>query len=502
MTVTGRIDGAPALTWHEEVLAPQFEYEVEHLLRHYAAIERVLLLEYLRMGLVEPADAAGLADRLAGLGPETLRADPAENMSDISFALERYVAAGPTQPFAAWHVDRSRNDYQACAQLMSARESLIDVAGRLLAFGKAVARVAADHVETAMPGYTHTQAAQIISPGFYLSALSGETLGTLRRLSHVLDEIDACPLGSGSMAGQELDWDRSRMAALLGFARPAPHAMAAVASRTWMLDLCFGYAGFAVTLGRFTTDLMSWGGSEYGFIDLPDELAGISAAMPQKRNFPVLERIRGRCSHVAGRAYVAAQGQHNTPYANTVEVSKEAGAHLRDQVDALRSALRLAAVVVDGLTFRTERLRAACEADYFGGFTLANRLTLDCGIPWRAAQVIAGRYVKAAVERGLTPSQADASLLTASAREHGYPIDDAAAVLAGVFDVDAGLRAKRSAGSTHPDSVRAMLAAQAAEFDEQETLWNQRAATLDEAARSVDAQFAETPLTAHTGGRQ
>lgn len=490
MTVTGRIDGVPAQTWHEEVLAPQFAYEVEHLLGHYTAIERVLLLEYLRMGLVDEADAVPLADRLATASAATLRADPAENMSDISFALERYIASGPTRPFAAWHVDRSRNDLQACAQLMSARENLLDLAGRLLEFGRAVAELASRYVDAVMPGYTHAQAAQIISPGFYLSALSAETLGTVRRLSRVYDEIDACPLGSGTMAGQELDWDRTRMATLLGFGRPAPHALVAVASRTWMLDLCFGYAGFAVALGRFTTDLMAWGGSEYGFIDLPDELAGISAAMPQKRNFPVLERIRGRCSHVAGRAYEAMQGQHNTPYTNTVEVSKEAGAHLRAQTDALRSTLRLAAAVVAGLTFRTDRLRAACEADYFGGFTLANRLTLDSGIPWRTAQVIAGRYVKAAVDRGLPPGQGDPALLEAGGHELGQVVKDAGTLLADAFDVEAGLRAKRSDGSTHPDSVRAVLAAQAEEFSGLEALWHRRVATLAEAAGSVEAHFA------------
>lgn len=489
MTVTGRIDGTPARVWHDEVLAPQFDYEARHLLCHYVAIEKVLLLEYRRMGLVGAAEAAAIARRLDTANRESIRADPAENMSDISFALERYVALGPVPPFPAWHVDRSRNDFQACAQLMAAREELIALAGQLLDFTRLTTELAGRYVDTPMPGYTHAQAAQVITPGFYLSALSAETLSTVERFSAVYDSINASPLGTGTMAGQELDWDRGRMAALLGFNRPAPHALVAVASRGWALELSFGLASFAVTLSRFITDLMTWGGSEFGFIDLPDELAGISAAMPQKRNFPVLERIRGRCSHVAAGAFEVAQGQRNTPFTNTVEVSKEAGGHLVTQFSALRSTMRLTAAVISGLSFRADRMRAACQSDYLGGFTLANRLTLDAGIPWRAAQVIAGRYVKQAIQRGLEPGHPDPGLLEAVAREDGFTVPEAAASLVAAFDVGRGLRVKRSAGSVHPDAVNALLLRQVERTAEERERWQQRARALAQGAEEVSAQF-------------
>ncbi|WP_051886286.1 argininosuccinate lyase [Streptomyces hygroscopicus] len=482
MAVTGRIDGIPHDVWHAEVLAPQFTYEVKHLLGHYLAIEKVLLLEYVRMDLVGAADAAALGTRLDTLGPDAVHADPEQNMSDISFAVERHVQTGDTPPFPAWHVDRSRNDAQACAQLMAAREDLAAVADDLTAFARAVLDLAGRYTDTPMPGYTHGQAAQIISPGFHLAALAAETTGALRRMLHTYDECDACPLGAGTMAGQELPWDRARMADLLGFARPQPHALVAVASRTWTTLIAGDLAHYAVVLSRFTTDLMTWTGSGFGFLDLPDELAGISAAMPQKRNFPVLERIRGRCAHVVGRATDIAAGQRNTPYTNTVEVSKETGGQLRVQVDSMRSVLRLAHAVVAGATFRTDRMRAACAEDHLGGFTLANRLTLGQGIPWRTAQIIAGRYVRHAVRKGLTSGEPDAALLRDCAAESGCDLDgtgdigDIGDLLTAAFDVDRGLRAKRSAGSAHPDRVRDLLAGQDTELDVLGAAWAERAA--------------------------
>ncbi|MEU0131319.1 lyase family protein [Streptomyces sp. NPDC006289] len=490
MAVTGRIDGTPSDVWNEEVLAPQFAHEAAHLLSHYVAIERALLREYLRMGLVDAPGAAALDARLGSLDADAIRADPRRNMSDISFALEYHVQSGPTPPFAAWHVDRSRNDAQVCAQLMAARTDFAAVATDLLDLGRAVTALAARHTDTPMPGYTHGQAAQIITPGYHLAALAAETNGALRRMLHTYDETDACPLGSGAMAGQELPWDRARLADHLGFARVQPHALVGVASRTWTTSMASDLAGHAAVLSRFTTDLMTWGGSGFGFLDLPDDLAGISAAMPQKRNFPVLERIRGRCAQVVGRAGDLTAGQRNTPYSNTVEVSKETGVHLHTQAVAMRSLLRLTHAVVTGVTYRTDRMRTACADDHLGGFTLANRLTLECGIPWRTAQIVAGRYVRRAVEKGLRADRPDAELLRACAAESGHEAEPADLLLAESFDIDRGLRAKRSAGSVHPDRVGELLADEERELRRLDAEWSRRATRRTEAARRLD-----TPAT-------
>jgi argininosuccinate lyase len=466
VTLTGRIAGVPSEVWHAEVLAPQFAYEVAHLLPWYVAVEKVLLAEYVRLGLTGPAHAAALAARLDELRPGSLTADPAANMSDLAFALERHVATGPVPPFPAWHVDRSRNDLQACAQRMAGRDRLLGAVEALLAAGRAAVALAGRTAEAPMPGQTHLQAAQVVTPGFYVAALGEETLRTLRRLVGTYAEVDRCPLGAGAMAGQELDWDRDRMAALLGFAGPEPHALVAVASRGWALSVAGDLSGYGVALSRFATDLMAWGSGDLGYLDLPDELSGISSAMPQKKNFPVLERIRGRSAHLVSFAVDLAVGQRSTPYSNMVEVSKEAGAHLGTLFDTLGSTLRLLVTVLEHLELRTDRMRAACERDYLGGFTLARLLTLEAGVPWRTAQVVAGRYVVAATARGLRPDRPDGDLLAGLLAEEGHAAAEPAALLAAAFDVDAALRVKRSAGSTAPESVRALLAAQGAELDE------------------------------------
>jgi argininosuccinate lyase len=149
--------------------------------------------------------------------------------------------------------------------------------------------------------------------------------------------------------------------------------------------------------------------------------------------------------------------------------------------------------VLDELRFDAEAMRAACEREYLGGFTLANLLTLRAGVPWRQAQVIAGRYVVAAIERDLPPAKPDGALLVSIAAEAGYQVGDGealgAVLLAEAFSVPGALQAKRSAGSTNPRAVIELLDAQRREHDELAVWVQARRAVLRQAAEKLDGEL-------------
>ncbi|MEV0644090.1 lyase family protein [Phytomonospora sp. NPDC050363] len=484
--LSGRIGSGPARLLHDEVLAPQFRYESAHLLGWYALIEKILLCEYRRLGLVSAEDARSIAKLLSGLAEGVLEPDPDGNMSDPAFAIERHVEENLPGPVPAWHVDRSRNDLQATAQLMAARGWAAEAAGRLLDTARAAVGTAARLTDLPMPGYTQMQAAQVMSPGFHLAALADQLLASVERLLGTYDHVDRCPLGAGAMTGQELDFDRERMARLGGFAAPQPHALVSVASRSWALLLASDISVLGVTLSRFATDLMAWGGGDQGWLVLPDELSGISSAMPQKRNYPVLERIRGRTAHLSSAYLDVALAQRSTPFTNMVEVSKESTAGLLGMFGTLGSVLRLLDAVLSGLSIDAERARAACAGEFLGGFTLANHLTLHEGVPWRRAQVLAGRCVTAALERGLAPPDVGPGLLAEVAAAEGVTLADPAAALAKAFGGN-GLSVKVTPGSTAPAAVSELLS----ELTRREALlrgaWRARSATVSAAVDRVDA---------------
>ncbi|MFC4857368.1 hypothetical protein [Actinophytocola glycyrrhizae] len=115
--LTGRIGGVPGAALRELVLEPQFAHDVTHLLPHYVQVEKVLLAEYARMGVLDAEQVEQIATVLGSVTGDSLVADSAGNLSDVALALERHVTARCAAP--SWHVDRSRNDLQACVQLIT-----------------------------------------------------------------------------------------------------------------------------------------------------------------------------------------------------------------------------------------------------------------------------------------------------------------------------------------------------------------------------------------------
>ncbi|OYD09613.1 argininosuccinate lyase [Paludifilum halophilum] len=471
--LTGRIKESPHHVWKEEVLNPQLRYEARHFLSYYLWIEKALLVEHQRLGLIDRKETVEINSAIDKLHPDEVLKQAETHLTDMAFTIEGMISDNLSQPVIAWHVDRSRNDYQATAQMMYMRDHLFDIAVQLSELAQVTLNLAKEHVETVMPGYTHYQAAQVISPSFYLTAFLEVLMQTSHRLLAVYNEGNGCPLGSGAMAGQELGWDRDQLAEYLGFSYPVHHALSGVASREWILRISGELSIFATSLSRFLTDFTQWGSNEYGFIDLPDELSGISSSMPQKKNFPILERIRGRTSHLISIHMGMIVGQRNTPYSNLVEVSKEVGTAIPSLFQTTESLLRLLTVFMSHLRFLKKRMRQACEKEFLGGFSLANALTLKAGIPYRTAQVIAGKAIASSIDKGLLPTEMKAQNVKEVCAEYGYEINISDSWIQSHFDVDQNLLRKCSSGSTHPERVREMINRSQQMLTELEDEWSE-----------------------------
>ncbi|PEI42702.1 argininosuccinate lyase [Bacillus pseudomycoides] len=474
VNLTGRIKIGPSEVLHQEVLEPQFIYELEYYLLYYVAIEKVLLTEYKRLELITNENKEMIMKILDKVTKESINPDPTANMSDIAFAIEKFVEQNLEGEVPAWHIDRSRNDFQSCAQIMFGREQLLQVIKEMRDLSNSVYKLAKKTVYLPMPGYTHYQAAQIITLGFYLTAVNEQILLVMEKLLGVYDEMNKCPLGAGAMAGGEFEWDRNRMAMLLGFSEPRNHALIAVASRDWTLQISSELSNFGVFLSRFVTDLIQWGSSEYKFIDLPDQLSGISSAMPQKKNFPIFERIRGKTAHLHAFYSDFVLGQRNTAYSNLVETSKEAGTHVITMFETFKSTIRLLKTTVDNLSFNEKRMLDVCTEEFFGGFSLANKLTLSSGIPYRRAQVIAGQYILKMMETGFRPEHIDIGVLKGIGLEHGLQIKLTSEQLKSAFDVTHNIENKKTIGSTNPNDIKILMDEQEKRYKDIEKQWDKR----------------------------
>ncbi len=288
---------------------------------------------------------------------------------------------------------RSRNDLNATVLLLRLRppvERLLTATLRLQAVLLGGAR---RHATTVMPGYTHYQPAVPTTYGHHLGGVARALDRDLAALGTTAGGLDTSPLGAGTGHGTALPIDPARTAALLGFERPAPHALDAVASRDVVLRLLSSAAVLGVTVSRLAADLLLWTTAEFAFLELPDELVGSSSAMPQKRNPFLLEHVKGRSARAAGAFVAAATAMHATPFANSVAVGTEGCAGVVEALDAAAESVTLLRLVVAGARPRPGAMMARAVAGQTTATALAERLVAEEGLSFREAHHLVGQLL-------------------------------------------------------------------------------------------------------------
>ena len=117
------------------------------------------------------------------------------------------------------HTARSRNDQVMVTELLYLRERALTLAGETTGLVAALLDLAAEHVTTVMPGYTHMQPAKPTTVRPVGAGLRRRPLRALGDLRHAWDEFDASPLGAVESYGASWPIDRALTARLLGFSR-------------------------------------------------------------------------------------------------------------------------------------------------------------------------------------------------------------------------------------------------------------------------------------------
>jgi argininosuccinate lyase len=298
---------------------------------------------------------------------------------------------------------RSRNDLNATVLRIRLRAPYLRLLNEALRLQAILIRRAWRFARIVMPAYTHYQAAVPITYGHYLAGLAQAVGRDIAELLCAGSGLRFCPLGAGAVGGTSLPIDTARTATLLGFERPIENSVDAVGSRDLILRLLSAQAIFGVTLSRLAADFLLWSTVEFGFLTFPDELAGSSSMMPQKRNPFLLEHVQGRSASALGAFVAAASAMHAKPFTNSIAVGTEAVSHiwkaLQDTTEAtVLARLSVAAAQPD----RDSMLRRATDG-YTQATELANRLALGGGVSFRTAHRSVGAIIRQAIERGGEP---------------------------------------------------------------------------------------------------
>ncbi|MCS7227054.1 MAG: lyase family protein, partial [Gloeomargarita sp. SKYB31] len=123
-----------------------------------------------RQGIITPEEGETLVQGLAQILQEYEQGRFPAQGEDVHLAVERRLTELVGEVGKKLHTARSRNDQVATDLRLYLRDAIDDITQRLRQLQRVLCQVAADHVETLMPGYTHLQRAQPVSLAHHLLA--------------------------------------------------------------------------------------------------------------------------------------------------------------------------------------------------------------------------------------------------------------------------------------------------------------------------------------------
>jgi argininosuccinate lyase len=407
-----RFEKGPAKEFFEFNRSFGFDYRLlEADIKGTLAHAHVLLSE----GILNQTEVSRIRECLVSLqnnvvSEARLLNDP--NVEDVHAFIEAHLTLKLGELGKKIHAGRSRNDQVATALRIwlidESTETLQDLNTLLVS----IANLAEDHKNVVIPGYTHLQRAQPVLWAHWCLAYAEMLLRDRSRLKDLEPRLKVLPLGSGALSGSSLARHRDEALKKLDFVELSSNSLDGVSDR----DFVFDWQSFAsilmIHLSRLAEDLILYASSEFGIIELGDEVSSGSSLMPQKKNPDALELIRGKSGRVIGRFMGFLTTVKGLPLAYNKDLQEDKEA-LFDTVDTLRGCLRNMTLVLRHTRPKDpSTLPLSLDEGYMNATDLAD-LCVRQGMPFREAHEKVGLLVRSALDAKLPLEKLPESTLEA-----------------------------------------------------------------------------------------
>jgi argininosuccinate lyase len=404
-------------------------------------------------GIIPAADAAAITAGLDRIAAEYEADGVPEDaaLEDIHMHVEARLAELIGPAAGRLHTARSRNDQVATDFRLWVRGAIDAADAALMHFQRVLVARAEEHAASAMPGFTHLQAAQPVTLGHHLMAYYEMLRRDRSRFRDARVRLNQSPLGAAALAGTGFAIDREATAAALGFDGPTANSLDSVSDRDFALDYLMAATQCSLHLSRLAEEMILWASQPFGFVALPDAYSTGSSIMPQKRNPDAAELVRGHSGRIAGAMVALTMTMKGLPLAYSKDMQDDKPP-VFEAHDLLILSLQALAGMVEQSAFRVERMRAAAEAGFSTATDLADWLVRVAGVPFREAHHIVGRAVRMAEEQGVALD----GLGLAQLQAIDGRIDES---VYAVLGVDASVSSRTSYGGTAPERVREQVAA-------------------------------------------
>jgi len=363
------------------------------------------------------------------------------------------------------HTGRSRQDMHPTLNIGQLRIELLDFSDRLLELRQQLMKMADEHVETLVPGYTNGVQAMPISYGQFLLAFADSFARDAERIRQAWPRLDRSPLGSAVMANSSWALDRARLAELLGFSAVAENSYDStqISPNDIGLEAVAIAQSAALRVGALMQDIHVQYHQTRPWLLLAPGRTYTSSAMPQKANPGIIQDTRALASDVVASTQTVVLRAHNvTPgmidykYSWSDERSRSlvlGSRMLRDAADVMAS-------------LRVDKARALeeLESDWTTSMELAETLQREYRIPFRVGHHFASEVVLFARAHDLKPKQfpyKEARRIYAEAgkqfalADSALPLDETA--FRRTLSPESMVRSRVGVGGPQPTEVRRML---------------------------------------------
>jgi argininosuccinate lyase len=238
-------------------------------------------------------------------------------------------------------------------------------------------------------------------------------------------------------------------------------------------------------LSRLATDFILWSAPPSRMVELPDEYADSSSAMPQKKNPDPLEMVRGKAHLILGlfTHLAAAPAGLPTGYHKDFQDLKVSLFHILEEA---RASLRVMSLIVPRLILHRERMAELSTQSGVAALDLAETLAQKAGLPFREAHRLVGNLVRESQKRGLELGKANPRWVP------GLPdllLRSGIKDLAGFLSPLQLLRNRKSVGGPSPSEVSRMVRSRKPALQKLWKIWEVRGRKVQQSRRSLDNQI-------------
>ncbi|MFA6257649.1 MAG: argininosuccinate lyase [Candidatus Paceibacterota bacterium] len=281
-------------------------------------------------------------------------------------AIEAFLTENYGEVGKKVHAGRSRNDQSLVMTRLFSKEKLSEIKKGVEVLIKELGKQIKKQGKIKMPGYTHTQRAMPSSVGMWLGSFSDSLKDDLILIEAVMKIIDQNPLGSAAGYGENvLGLDKKFTTEVLGFKKVQENPMYCAMSRGKFENIVLqAVSSVLFDLGKISNDLILFTTKEFDFFTLPDSFKTGSSIMPQKKNYDVLELVRGNVAIFNGYQHQIENIIKNlfSGYNRDFQLTKE------PYIKGIKLAvdtIRVMVLVIENLEAKKINLENACSTELY-----------------------------------------------------------------------------------------------------------------------------------------